>query len=262
MRTALLVVIAWLATLMPTLAANLVLVGEVSYRERIALPPQSVLTVSLVDLTLPGRPARLAATANIDSRGQVPLQFTLSFDEQVIDRTHAYGLVAEIASGGRVWFRNAEPLPVDPVTPPGGIMIIVSLLPDPPPGSTAGQAPSTVSLAVSAEIFDTVWVVERIGGQVILPTHRSTLSITGDRRAGGVGGCNNYFTTAEFDGTGLTFAPIVATRMMCTAHAMQQEIAYFSALTAVRGYTLAEDRLTLLDSAGTPLLRFTRADAR
>ena len=38
-------------TVLPALAAPLTLSGEVTYRERIALPPNAVLSVQLLDLT-------------------------------------------------------------------------------------------------------------------------------------------------------------------------------------------------------------------
>ncbi len=261
MRAVIAAIIAWLGMLLPTLAAPIVLTGEVTYRERIALPPNAVLTISVVDLTLPGQPVRLMAQSAIASPGQVPLQFTFSFDDKTIDRSHQHAIVAEIASEGRIWFRTAEPYPLTALPPPQPPAIVVGLLAEPPEGPARTAAPLG-SLAVSAEIFDTVWIAVSVAGRDLPVAGRPTLSITSDRRAGGIGGCNNYFTTAQFDASTLSFDPIVATRMACGARAMQQEVAYFAALAAVRGYALADGDLTLLDAAGAPLVRFARAAAR
>src|SRR5690554_648661 len=84
--------LATLGTLMlaPALASatDLSLSRDVYYRERIALPPGAVLTVRLIDASMPGSPVRVQARAEIPP-GQVPLQFTLRFSSAQIDPTHS-----------------------------------------------------------------------------------------------------------------------------------------------------------------------------
>jgi putative lipoprotein len=116
-----------------------------------------------------------------------------------------------------------------------------------------------VVLEVSAEIFDTIWVVTDLNGMTPDGAHQSTLSITTDRRAGGIGGCNNYFAEAYFDGPALSFGDIVSTRMHCGDEAMDQESAFFAALTSVRSYELDGD-LYLLDIDGNTVLRLSQVD--
>ncbi|RYE87476.1 MAG: hypothetical protein EOP19_04190, partial [Hyphomicrobiales bacterium] len=105
-------------------AAQITLSGEVSYRERIALPENGTLRISLVDLAAPDQP-RVQAEGAIASPGQVPLSFNLAFDDAIIAEGHLYGLRAEIISGGQVWFRNTEPLPVE-IAMPQAISIITT----------------------------------------------------------------------------------------------------------------------------------------
>src|SRR5262245_8642445 len=58
--------------------------GSVTYHEAIALPPDAMLNLRLIDQTAPGAPARINVTAAIGSVGQVPLNFALGFDDQII----------------------------------------------------------------------------------------------------------------------------------------------------------------------------------
>ncbi|MER2536371.1 MAG: YbaY family lipoprotein, partial [Rhizobiaceae bacterium] len=72
--------------LMPTigLAEEKKVSGEASYRERIALPPNAVLTVQLADVSLADAPAGIVAVQTISPAGQVPISFELSFDTAAI----------------------------------------------------------------------------------------------------------------------------------------------------------------------------------
>jgi putative lipoprotein len=238
--------VALLAAALPALADKLTISGEVTYRERIALPPGASLSVGLVDLAAPKTP-RIAAKAALASPGEVPLNFNLNFDDTVLVDGASYGIVAEISGAdGAVWFRNAEPYPVDPRAPAGPILIIATFT-----GET--QAATTTAPATPA-ILDITWVAATIGGNPTAPNVQSSLSIAADMRAGGRGGCNSWFAQAELgDGT-LVFSAVAATRMACTSEtATAQETAWFAALAATRSYRVDGDKLVLLDEARTEL---------
>lgn len=251
----------------PTNAAGIEIAGEVTYRERIALPPEAVLKIELVDVSLSGSPARIGADAVIDGPGQVPLQFILSFDSDVLIDGHKYALVASISAGEHLWFENATPYALDPLAPVSPVLVIVNFVgelidPNAPVIEPEPEIPvveEEVELEVTAEIFDTIWVVTDLNGMTPGDAQQSTLSITTDRRAGGIGGCNNYFAEAYFDGPALSFGDIVSTRMACGDAAMDQESAFFAALTSVRGYELDGD-LFLLDIDGNTVLRLAHVD--
>jgi putative lipoprotein len=242
--------VALLVSAMPALAEKLTLSGEVTYRERIALPPGATLSIGLVDLAAPTTP-RIAARAALASPGQVPLNFNLNFDDTVLTAGASYGLVAEIAGeDGAVWFRNPEPYAVDPRVPAGSILIVVTFT-----GQTEATAPA---MPETPAILDVTWVAATIGGNPVAPNIQSSLSIAPDMRAGGRGGCNSWFAQAELtpelgDGT-LVFSAVAATRMACLSEAATaQETAWFAALAATRSYRLDGDRLVLLDEARTEL---------
>ena len=240
-----LAVLALLVTLGVANAGQTTLSGEVTYRERIALPENGTLRILLVDLAAPDQP-RVQAEGAIASPGQVPLSFNLTFDDTIFAAGHSYGLKAEILADGQVWFRNAEPLPIDLVTPQA-IVIITTF---------AGRVDDPASRPVvdPKPILDVTWTAEEIGGLAVTPDE-STLSIASDMRAGGRGGCNSYFTQAQISNDRLAFSAVAATRMACNETVMAREAVFFDALNATRFWRLTGEKLELLDAGGKVLTR-------
>lgn len=247
MRIVVAMVALLLAFASPALAAKVTLKGDVTYRERIALPPGGTLSVSLIDLAMPDQP-RVSAKAPIASPGQVPLTFTLNFDDNVIVAGHKYGIVAEISGGDTVWFRNTEPYAIDPLAPVEPILIIVNIV----PAEEAVVEPEPA--AVLPPILNVTWQAETIGGAPVARGVTSSLSIASDMRAGGRGGCNSWFAQAEVTAERLVFSAVAATRMACLSEdATKQEDSFFATLAATRFWRLDNDHLILLDAGGVQL---------
>jgi putative lipoprotein len=79
--------------------------GTVSYRERMALPPDSIVEVRISDVSLQDAPARvLAETTQATSGQQVPIPFELFYDPAAIDPNRTYAVRATIRSAGRMLF--------------------------------------------------------------------------------------------------------------------------------------------------------------
>ncbi len=95
-------------------AAEKMLTGEVIYRERIALPPNAVLTVQLADVSLADAPATVLGEQKIAPAGQVPIGFEIRFDPSDIRPNMTYALQARISVEGRLLFINDERYQVDP----------------------------------------------------------------------------------------------------------------------------------------------------
>lgn len=236
----------------PALADRFTLTGDVTYRERIALPEGGMLTVTLIDLTQPDRPG-LSATAAIARPGKVPLTFTLNLDTDALDATHQYALVAQIAGAdGAVWFRNDEPYPVDPMAPATPILIIVNF-------QGGSDTPAATDLpaepAAPPPILNITWNAQSIGGNPVARGSVSSLSIGSDLRAGGRGGCNSWFAQAQVGEQSLVLSAVAATRMACIDDALTaQESAFFNALAQTRFWRMDGSTLTLLDTAGGELV--------
>ncbi len=252
------ILVVLLGGIAPACAETVTLSGEVTYRERIALPENATLRIRLIDMTAPGTPTRVDVKAPIAAPGQAPLSFTLNFDDRAISSGHEHALIAEISAGVELWFRNA-PYAVNPLAPEEPIMMVADFVGRILPRETAAPAEAPV-IAAPASLLDTTWQAETIGGEPVGPEIDSTLTIAHDLRAGGRGGCNSYFSQVAITGDRLVFSAIAATRMVCFSEpATNQEARFFAALGATQAWRLDGDRLVLLDGAGAELVRLRMA---
>jgi putative lipoprotein len=104
-----------------TKAGEKTIAGEVTYRERIALPPDAVLVVELADVSLADAPATVIAKRRIAPTGQVPIKFDIGFDPEAIQKGRTYALQARITVGEGLMFitdisRQLDPLAGKPQT--------------------------------------------------------------------------------------------------------------------------------------------------
>ncbi|MBN9172228.1 MAG: YbaY family lipoprotein, partial [Microbacterium sp.] len=98
-----------------SLAAERTIKGEVIYRERIALPPDAVLTVQLSDVSLADAPSTTVAKQQVNPAGQVPIHFELKFDGSAIQPRATYALQARITADDRLLFISDRRHEVDPL---------------------------------------------------------------------------------------------------------------------------------------------------
>jgi putative lipoprotein len=234
----------------PALAARVALSGEVTYRERVALPETALLKIELVDLALPDRP-RVSVSAPTGA-GQVPLAFTLTFDDSMILPQHDYVLNVEIAAGA-IRFRNAEPFRVTPLAQTEPILIVAQSvsLPEQP---SAEPAPTEGDLA----ILGVTWKATIIGETPVPPGVDISLLIEADLRAGGVGGCNSYFSQATLTKDSFTLGELARTQRSCGYDRNMLEQGFFDVLRSAASWSVDGETLTLLDAAGKPTLTFER----
>ena len=87
--------------------------GTASYRERVTLPPDAMLVVTLADTTPVIMNSPIVAEAVVRVAGaQPPIAFELAFDRTRINRDRHYGVRAAIRSGGRILFETSGAYPV------------------------------------------------------------------------------------------------------------------------------------------------------
>ena len=71
--------------------------GTVSYRQRIALPPDAVLAVTLEEIARPGMPSTMIAGRTIPMAGQsVPIAFSIVYDPDEINERYRYVVRAQV----------------------------------------------------------------------------------------------------------------------------------------------------------------------
>jgi putative lipoprotein len=240
----------------PAFAAKVSLPGQVTYREKAALPANAALRIQLIDESLPSAPPRLDVQAAIGA-GQVPLNFSLTFEDAIIIPDHSYALIATISSGGALMFRNFEPYTVNPLAPVDPVLITTSMVAPPavvppPPSSAEAQSP------VEPNILGPMWTATEIGDMAVPSRFAPTLTIDQNLRAGGTGGCNSWFAVAMLENDTIRLGAIAATKKSCGAGRDTLEQAYFSALASVASWKMEADTLTLYSAGGAPLLVFAR----
>ncbi|ASI90298.1 MULTISPECIES: YbaY family lipoprotein [Vibrio] len=87
--------------------------GTIAYRERIALPPNAVVTVKLQDVSLQDVAATVISEQTFTTDGaQVPFDFELSYDMADIKAKHTYSVSARIEVDGKLRFISDTSYPV------------------------------------------------------------------------------------------------------------------------------------------------------
>jgi len=113
MRYRKLVWILWILSIMNTMGCGAMnqqdkIQGSVTYRERIALPPNAQLEIVLADVSLADAPYKAIAEKKIIPAGQVPIQFELNFDPNKIMSNYTYAVMARITEDGKLLFINDQ----------------------------------------------------------------------------------------------------------------------------------------------------------
>lgn len=91
--------------------------GSLAYRERIALPDNARITVTLSDVSKMDAPADVISSQAFMADGkQVPFAFNLNFMQGEIKPNHTYSVSARIEVNGKLMFitDTANPVITDP----------------------------------------------------------------------------------------------------------------------------------------------------
>jgi uncharacterized lipoprotein YbaY/heat shock protein HslJ len=86
--------------------------GTVTYREKIALPGDAVVEVTLQDVSHADAAATVLGRVRLEDVGQPPVAFTLPYDPAAIDSTRRYAVRARITAGKRLLFVTDRRYPV------------------------------------------------------------------------------------------------------------------------------------------------------
>jgi L,D-transpeptidase YcbB len=78
--------------------------GTVTYRERIALPPEATVRVRLVEVGPRGALGRVIAERVAPPLGQPPFAFALPYDRKTLSNSRNYAVDARIQLGDQDWF--------------------------------------------------------------------------------------------------------------------------------------------------------------
>jgi putative lipoprotein len=217
--------------------------GDVTYRERIALPEDVTLTVELLDVSKQDVKAeRLAQLSLPVGNQQVPLAFELPFYPAAVQPAHRYTLRATLSSGGELLFTTAQQVPV--LTHGAG--------------KHAQLVLQQVQHQPNAALENTFWKLIEVDGRAAqtLPGEREAHLLLLDGHASGSSGCNKLMGSYTHAAPrSLHIGPLASTRMACPPAMMAQETALVTAFERATRYRIVGETLDLLDG-DTVLARF------
>jgi uncharacterized lipoprotein YbaY/heat shock protein HslJ len=86
--------------------------GTATYRERMALPPDAVLEVTLEDVSKADTAAEVIGRARLDRLGSPPFRFEITYDPARIIANHRYAVRARILVDGKLFMTSDQSYPV------------------------------------------------------------------------------------------------------------------------------------------------------
>jgi putative lipoprotein len=227
--------------------------GSVWYRERMMLPPNAEITVTLEDVSRMDVAADILATTTFSPSGGPPWDFSMEYDPAKIDSRHRYAVRARIEVNGQLMFTNTQQIPAFPAAEGEPLEILVSRV----GGGRGGQHPTPTT--PNASLLNTYWRLVEISGQpAILGAGERELHMvltSEGSRVHGFSGCNRFTGSYERTDGQLRFKPLAATRMACM-EGMEQEQRFLQSLTSVMRFTISGDNLALYSGDERLLLRF------
>ncbi len=225
-------------------ARSMTLTGTVTYRERMMLPPNSTVEVSLVDISLADAPARTIARHVIRRARASPIRYRLAFDSSQIRKGRTYALQARITQGKQLLFINTTRHTVFDGGPNNTEIRVERVAGEP-----------SAELGIAGE-----WLAEDINGRGVIDNLQTTLKIDGNGAVSGKGGCNGYGGSAKINGDRIRFGSLMSTQMACAPAIMDQESKFHAALGEARSWRIDQRRrkLTLLDRRGRPVAVLAR----
>jgi putative lipoprotein len=214
------------------------LTGSVSYRERMALPPNAVVEVKLVEAPAEsGGTKEIIAQTRIESGGQVPIAYKLEFDRDRLKAERTYALQALISVEGKPWFFASTRYPVTDALATVDILV---------------QRITTSADTGGKDAIFGRWQAETIRDSRVANDVKSTLTIGPDGKINGEGGCNTFVGQSKINGDQIAFGDMPRTLKACPAPVMAQEEKFLDALADVRAWRISANagKLELLGSNG------------
>lgn len=240
-------ILAAVSTALPAPAEPAVLEVAVSYRERVALPPDAQLELQLLGVSPAAARSKRIASQRV-AISSVPMRVSLNYDPQIVSGQDQYILVARIWSGDEVIFRTTAPDVVLDEMPGDRVEMWLSQV---------TENDTVVAPPVGISGID--WIVTEIGGESWGADEPATLAISGENGFSIFGGCNR-FSGQLFLLVGEIAFPqdFAGTLMACSDDAEAWERRFIGAIRKASGYVRYGTGLVLVDPAGKALLHFVK----
>jgi putative lipoprotein len=226
--------------------------GQVLYRERMLLPPGSIVKVSLEDVSKMDVASTVIASSSFIAEGAPPYVFSLDYAVADIAPRNEYNLRATINLNENLLFTSSQQLnpfkesqaPIEIVVRKTGVKKQTQKL-------SADTGLAVVSVNPLAELSNTYWKLLEVDKSPVTMHERQPKEsflqlVNNDLTVKGFAGCNNFSGTYEVKGNSLNFGPLAATRKACL-YGMDDESKFLQALESTRFYSIHDHGLKLLN---------------
>lgn len=218
--------------------------GTATYRERMALPPDAMLHVALLDVSLQDAAALELASASYDLGG-VPAAFRLDYDADDIDDRMTYAVRAWITVGERLMFTTTMHYPVLTRGEGDHVDVVMERVSGDPHTSLEG----------------TEWVVTDMQGVPVASDRPPTLAFLAEGGVAAFGGCNRFVGSGSaMDGRVQIADALAGTRMACIDDVARMEREFIDLLHSVDRYIVQDESLILSDAAGAEVIRLRQSE--
>ncbi len=211
-------------------------IGELTYRERIAMAPGSTARVTVEDVSLADAASTILAEEVFEFDGQqVPISFDLDVDTADLDSRGTYSLRATISDpDGSLRFTTdtSNPVDISQESVDLGMLVLVAT------GS---------SNAANASPLHGTWDVIEIDGDPVVEGSAATFVFDPDGTLSGNASCNTY--TAEYaddDGKLSIVGDIAITTRACVPDLDAQEAAFLEVLNDLDAYEIVAESTVLV----------------
>lgn len=231
--------------------------GEVMYRERIALPPGSVVTIELQEMSVETQSVSVLAEETITTNGaNVPIPFTVQYDVAAINEQSDYVLSVRIKNGEVISFATIDPYPV--ITKGNRETGVVVMLTQQTEVASDNTPVPPTNQSVQLIGNDFVWkytegdTIEDTDSPITPTGEQFVLRFSEDGQFTSTTDCNQVSGGYVQDGEVLSLGPIVTTLMACDGEDSKESV-YLAELGRVTSFSITENnqlRLNLLRDSG------------
>lgn len=223
-------------------ATTLYLKGDVVYLERMALPKNAQVEVTLADVSLADNSAPIIAKSKVTPNVGSPIPYELQFDSDAIRLGHSYALHADITIDGNLLFSTIEPKPIF-VGKENDTQIMVQ--------RTTERASTSISKELTGE-----WKIVSVKGKKT--QGNSVLDIQDNGRIAGTAGCNRFGGNIKIEEKKISFGQMISTQMACSEALMQQERNILQEFGQAVIFKVVNNELILCDQKGNELIKMAR----
>jgi putative lipoprotein len=204
--------------------------GQITYRERISVPPQSVAVVTLRDVTVPNAASTVVAEQRIDLAGrQVPIAFRLTVDRSKLQSQRQYSVRGTIIDPDQrfLWVTMDVHL-VDSSKPSVAVGTLTM-------SRVSGEAADPQERLKAGE-----WAVVKLNGVDVPKGARATLNFGANAVLSGRSFCNSFSGTYALSGQSLSLSPKASTLMACAPDVANLEKVLMQMLADVQRFEMSE----------------------